>query len=66
VCAVSVKLFEISKDIERLAPSHRNPEKYHEDKSEIVKELRGLAKSLERGDSALGQRTKFLRGVRCG
>jgi hypothetical protein len=37
-------LLSIASRLDRLAPSHRNPEEYHVRKSELVQELRELAK----------------------
>ena len=33
--------------VRRLEPDHRDPEKFHEQKSEIVAELRSLARQLQ-------------------
>lgn len=41
------RLFEIARRVERNLPSHRNPEAFHAEKSEIVHDLRRLARSLE-------------------
>lgn len=35
--------------VERLTPHPRRPERFHEDKSEIVAELRRLAREARRG-----------------
>lgn len=35
--------------VSRLCPSHRDPERFHADKSEIVAELRRLAREADRG-----------------
>jgi hypothetical protein len=35
--------------VARLAPSHRDPHRFHEDKSEVVAELRRLAREVRRG-----------------
>jgi hypothetical protein len=40
------RLAELAKRVRRLAPSHRDPERYHVEKSEIEHELRGLAHEL--------------------
>jgi hypothetical protein len=37
------ELKALARRVERLCPSHRSPEKFHEDKSEIVFELRRVA-----------------------
>lgn len=42
-------LEELAKRVARLSPSHRNPHAFHEDKSEIVAELRRLARGSKRG-----------------
>ncbi len=34
--------------VSRLSPSHRDPHRFHEDKSEVVAELRRLARLLGR------------------
>lgn len=34
--------------VRRLSPSHRDPERFHVDKSEIERELRRLARQAER------------------
>ena len=36
-------LADIAERLARLAPCHRNPERFHEQKSELVAELRALA-----------------------
>ncbi len=38
-------LLDLVDKINRLAPSHRNPHEFHEQKSEIAAELRRLAKA---------------------
>lgn len=35
--------------VARLAPDHRDPERFHIDKSEVVAELRRLAREVEHG-----------------
>ena len=37
------RLHDIADRLQRLAPSHRDPFRFHEDKSELVAELRRLA-----------------------
>ena len=39
-------LQELAGQVQRLSPSHRDPERFHEDKSEIVAELRRLARGV--------------------
>jgi hypothetical protein len=39
----TAKLQDIADRLARLAPCHRDPERYHEEKSELVNELRQLA-----------------------
>lgn len=39
----TAKLHDIADRLARLAPSHRDPERYFEEKSELVAELRALA-----------------------
>ncbi len=40
-------LRDLARRVRRLAPSHRDPERFHEDKSEIVYELLTLARAME-------------------
>ncbi|MGO7965276.1 hypothetical protein ACC720_17625 [Rhizobium ruizarguesonis] len=40
---IKMQLREIADRLERLAPSHRDPFRFHEEKSELVDELRRLA-----------------------
>ena len=47
--SVSRTLDELAYRLRRLAPSHRNPHHYHEEKSEIEHELRKLAKEVLHG-----------------
>lgn len=37
-------LEDLARRVQRLAPSHRDPERYHADKSEVVRDLRRLAR----------------------
>jgi hypothetical protein len=46
---LSSKLDEYARQIERLSPSPRHPERFHEDKSEIVAALLKLAMDVRRG-----------------
>ncbi|MHA6642985.1 hypothetical protein [Mesorhizobium sp. A623] len=46
---LSILLDEYARQIERLSPSPRNPERFHEDKSEIVAALLDLAYEVRRG-----------------
>ncbi|MBO1038195.1 hypothetical protein [Brucella pituitosa] len=46
---VSALLSEYAGQIARLSPSSRNPERFHEDKSEIVAGLLKLAKEVGHG-----------------
>ncbi len=41
-------LHAIAHAVRRLSPSHRDPERFHADKSEIEQQLRRLARQLER------------------
>lgn len=43
------RLTALADQVERLAPSHRDPHRFHEDKSEIVAELLRLAHEVRRG-----------------
>jgi hypothetical protein len=42
------RLRELSRDVRRLCPDHRDPEDFHIRKSEIAAKLADLAKRLER------------------
>lgn len=42
-------LTNLADRLRRLSPSHRDPERFHEDKSEIERELRRLAGRIARG-----------------
>ena len=42
-------LIVLADRLRRLSPSHRDPERFHEDKSEIERELRRLAGRIARG-----------------
>lgn len=39
-------LILLAERVRRLSPSHRDPERFHEDKSEIERELRRLARRV--------------------
>ena len=39
----------IADKVRRLSPSHRSPERFHEDKSEIERDLRRLARTVAHG-----------------
>jgi hypothetical protein len=41
-----VRLRDLARAVDRLGPSRRNPEQFHEDKSEIAAELRRLAREI--------------------
>lgn len=41
------ELERLARQVARLSPSHRDPERFHMDRSEIVAELRRLARSLK-------------------
>lgn len=43
IAPLGVTLDNIARRVERLTPSPRHPERFHEDKSEIVAELHRLA-----------------------
>ncbi len=54
-------LHDIADRLARLAPSHRDPHRFHEEKSDLVGELRRLAANdnhplIERKDRALRPR----------
>lgn len=42
-------LLDLALRVARLGPDRRNPERFHEDKSEIVAELRRLARKKDAG-----------------
>lgn len=76
---VTTSLTDIADRLERLAPSHRDPFRYHEDKSELVAELRQVAAAVdgiagpsraeaERGTRApeFGSLRNFPKGGRAG
>jgi len=44
----SETLHRLAQAVRRLSPSHRDPHRFHEDKSEIERELRRLARKAER------------------
>ena len=44
--ALADDLAELARDVQRLAPDHRNPELFHELKSEIADRLRRAARNL--------------------
>lgn len=43
----SARLTQLSRDLARLRPDWRNPERYFENRQEIEREMRRLAKHLE-------------------
>lgn len=43
----AARIAELSRRVGRLSPDWRNPERYFENRSEIERELRRLAKHLE-------------------
>lgn len=45
----AARLEAITSRLQRLAPCHRDPERFHVDKSEIVAELRRMAMEARRG-----------------
>ncbi len=49
---LSSDLHALADRLARLAPSHRNPDHYFEEKSEIVAELRRLASSVRITDKS--------------
>lgn len=50
-------LLRLAKELHKLSPSHRNPEQYHEDKSQIIHELKRLAREVREGTAHRVQRT---------
>jgi len=56
--SLSTELHEIADRLQRLAPSHRDPFKFHEDKSELVNQLRRLAACKESLPTAANDNTK--------
>ncbi len=49
VSSVSSVVDDLARRVVRLSPSPRNPDRFHEEKSEIANELRRLAVELEHG-----------------
>lgn len=49
VIPVTEQMADLADRVARLAPAHRDPERFHIDKSEIVAELRALAKGRDHG-----------------
>lgn len=47
--AVAEELADLAARLRRLRPSHRDPEHYHVEKSEIEHGLRRLARNIEEG-----------------
>ncbi len=45
-CGTVSALSDLAHRVARLCPDHRNPERFHEDKSEIAAELRRLARLM--------------------
>lgn len=50
--ALSDDLMRLASRLERLHLSLRNPERYHEDKDEIAKEIRRVAEAVSQGYGA--------------
>lgn len=50
------QLTELARRVLRLRPSHRDPEEFHVEKSEIANELRRLARGDERGERGSAHR----------
>jgi hypothetical protein len=46
--AEACELKTLARRVERLCPSHRSPERFHEDKSQIVFEMRRIAARVRR------------------
>ena len=46
--ATEAALLALAQAVARLAPDRRDPERFHEDKSEIIHELRRLARGVAR------------------
>lgn len=47
--AAPVEVLQLADRLRRLSPSHRDPERFHEEKSEIEGALRVLARRLGNG-----------------
>lgn len=45
--AAPADLEDLARRVDRLSPDHRDPERFHLDRSDIVAELRLLARSTE-------------------
>ena len=50
------ELHKLAREVERLSPCHRDPEAYHEAKSEIAHRLRQLAFEAESGGKPCDKR----------
>jgi chaperonin cofactor prefoldin len=50
--ALADRLDDLALRVERLSPSHRQPERFSEDKSEIIAELRREAREQRRWPAA--------------
>jgi len=48
IAPLPLSLDNLAYRVERLTPHHRRPERFHEDKSEIVAELHRLADEVRR------------------
>jgi DNA repair ATPase RecN len=47
--AIAAEVEDIEQRLQRLSPQSHNPHKYHEDKSELRKDLRAIAEWLRTG-----------------
>jgi len=46
---LSAQLADCARQAARLSPSHRHPERFHEEKAELVARLRALSREVRRG-----------------
>ena len=49
----AAQLADLAHRVRRLSPSHRDPERFHFDKDAIEKDLRRMARSIERSGQSL-------------
>lgn len=55
----AAKLIDIADRLARLAPCHRDPHRFHEEKSQLVHELRALAANDNMPARSVGQRQRL-------
>lgn len=57
--STAARLHEIADRLARLAPCHRDPHRYHEEKSELVAELRKLAANDNQPARSVGPKLRL-------